>query len=389
MENQTKVIRTQIQRGAEKEHSSPIHMTSSFVFDNAEQMQATFAGETAQNVYSRFINPNSSEFIEKMCVLEEAEAGHATASGMAAVFASFMALLQSGDHILSSRSIFGSTHGLFTKWLPKYGITSSYVDFDKLDSWEKSIQENTKALYLESPTNPGLDIIDVEKAADIAKRHNLILIVDNCFATPIIQKPLTLGADLVVHSATKFIDGQGRAVGGIVLGKKELIDEIYQFCRATGPAISPFNSWLFSKSLETLEIRMEKHSDNALKLAEFLESSEEVFNVKYPFLKSHTQYDIARKQMLLGGGLVAFELVGDSNRGAKFLNALNICSLTANLGDTRTIVSHPASTTHSKLEESERLEVGITPGLIRVSVGLENINSIIEDISLALQQSKS
>jgi len=385
---ETNAIRTQSERTENHEHSVPVYLTSSFTFDDAEQMRAMFADEKEGNIYSRFTNPNSTELIDKMCLLEGAEAGHATASGMAAVFASFMALLQSGDHILSASSIFGSTHVILTKYLPKWGITHSYADVNKPETWEALITKNTKMIFVETPSNPGLEIIDLEWLGKLAKKHKLILNVDNCFATPFIQRPIEFGADLVIHSATKYIDGQGRVLGGIVVGKKDLIKEILTFCRSTGPAISPFNAWTLSKSLETLSIRMERHCQNAHKLAGLLENHPDVLQVRYPFLLSHPQYEIAKKQMSLGGGIVTFEIKGGIESGRKFLDALKMCSLTANLGDTRTIATHPASTTHAKLSEEERIATGITPGLVRISVGLENIIDIIADIEQALKASK-
>ena len=381
---ETDAIRTQLERGQYAEHSSPLFLTSSFLFDDAEDMRASFAEEKEKNIYSRFTNPNTSEFVEKICNMEGAEAGYAFATGMAAIFSTFAALLNSDDHIVSARSVFGSTHTLFTKFLPKWNITTSYFEVNKLDSIESLIQPTTKILYAETPTNPAIDILDLELLGKIAKKHNLILIIDNCFATPYLQNPIQFGADLVVHSATKLIDGQGRVLGGVVVGKEELIREIYLFSRNTGPAMSPFNAWVLSKSLETLAVRVEKHCENALKVAEFLEENPHVNWVKYPFLKSHPQYEIAKKQMKLGGNIVAFEVKGGIGSGRKFLDALQLCSLSANLGDTRTIATHPASTTHSKLSEEERLEVGITDGLVRISVGLEHINDIIDDLKQAL-----
>ena len=382
----TKAIRTQIPRTSEMETSSPLFLTSSFCFDNAEEMQATFADETDDNIYSRFSNPSVQEFIDKMCVLEGTEAGFATASGMSAIFASFMALLQSGDHLLVCRSIFGSTHTVITKYLPKFGIQYTYVPADKPEAWEAAIQANTKMIYLETPTNPGLDIIDLEWVGQLAKKHQLLLNVDNCFATPIGQQPVQYGADLVIHSATKWIDGQGRVLGGIVLGRQDLIQQIYLFCRSTGPALSPFNAWVLSKSIDTLEVRMERHSANALHIAKTLENHPKIAWLKYPFLASHPQYAIAKKQMQNGGGVVCFELKGGLESGKKFLNALQMLTLTANLGDTKSIASHPASTTHGKLSEADRLAVNITPGLIRISVGLEHAEDIIADITQALEQ---
>jgi O-succinylhomoserine sulfhydrylase len=381
---ETEAIRTQLNRTEFLEHTSPLYLTSSFIFEDAEDMRASFSEEKERNIYSRFSNPNTSEFVDKICKMEGAESGHAFATGMAAVFSTFAALLNSGDHIVSARSVFGSTHTLFTKYLPKWNIETSYFDINKPETIEALITPKTKILYAESPTNPGIDIIDLELLGDIAKKHNLILIIDNCFATPYLQQPIKFGADLVIHSATKLIDGQGRVLGGVTVGKADLIREIYLFARNTGPALSPFNAWTLSKSLETLSVRVDKHCENALKVAEFLEGHPKVNWVKYPFLKSHPKYDIAKKQMKLGGNIVAFEVKGGIESGRKFLNAIKMCSLSANLGDTRTIVTHPASTTHSSLAEDDRLVVNITDGLVRVSVGLEHVDDIIEDLKQAL-----
>lgn len=384
---ETNAIRTQIEATPAKEHSTPLYLTSSFLFDDAEEMRAAFADEIDRPIYSRFSNPNVDELVSKMALLEGTESGYAMASGMSAVFSTFAALLKSGDHILSCRNVFGATHTLFTKIFPKWNIQTSYADVGNIEQWEKLVQSNTRILYIETPTNPGLEIIDLEWAGKFAKKHHLILVVDNCFATPYLQQPIKYGADLIIHSATKFIDGQGRVLGGIVLGKKDLIKELYAFCRSTGPALSAFNAWILSKSLETLAVRMDRHSENGLKLTEFLSKSSDVENLIYPFWSTHPQYELAKKQMRAGGALVSFELKGGIERGKKFLNALQLCSLTANLGDTRSTVTHPASTTHAKLTEEERIQVGITPGLIRVSCGLEHIDDIIADIANAIQQS--
>lgn len=381
---ETQAIRNQTERTQYSEHSTPLFVTSSFVFDDAEDMRASFAEEKQRNLYSRFTNPNTTEFVDKIVAMEGAEAGYAFATGMSAIFSSFAALLNAGDHIVSCRSVFGSTHSMFTKYLPKWNIETSYFKVDEVDIVESLIQENTKILYIETPTNPAVDILDLEVIGNIAKKHNLIFIVDNCFATPYIQQPIKFGADLVIHSATKLIDGQGRVLGGVTVGKSDLIREIYLFARNTGPAMSPFNAWVLSKSLETLAIRVEKHCENALKVAQFLEEHKQVELVKYPFLKSHPQYHTAKQQMKLGGNIVAFEIKGGLVSGRKFLNNIKMCSLSANLGDTRTIVTHPSSTTHGKLSEEERLEVGITNGLVRVSVGLENVEDIINDLQQAL-----
>lgn len=381
---ETEAIRTQLERTDFLEHSSPLYLTSSFVFEDAEDMRASFTEEKERNIYSRFTNPNTSEFVDKICKLEGAEAGHAFATGMSAVFSSFAALLNAGDHIVSASSVFGSTHALFTTYLPKWNIETSYFKVNEVDKIESLIQPNTKILYAETPTNPAVDILDLELLGTIAKKHNLLLIIDNCFATPYLQNPIKFGADLVIHSATKLIDGQGRVLGGVTVGRADLIREIYLFSRNTGPALSPFNAWVLSKSLETLAVRVDKHCENALKVAKFLETEKNVSLVKYPFLKSHQQYEIAKKQMKQGGNIVAFEIKGGIESGRKFLNSIKMCSLSANLGDTRTIVTHPASTTHSKLSESDRLEVGITDGLVRVSVGLEHVDDIIADLKQAL-----
>ena len=381
----TKAIRIQTDRTNEMEHSTPLFLTSSFCFDDAEDMRAAFADESNDNIYSRFSNPGVQEFIDKMVALEGAEAGYATATGMAAVFASFMALLKKGDHLIACSSVFGSTVTVLNKYLPNYGIEVSYVSANDPDSWEAAIKPNTKMIYLETPTNPGLDIIDLAWVGQLAKKHKLLLNVDNCFATPVCQNPIQFGADLVVHSATKWLDGQGRVLGGIVVGKKELIHELYLFCRSTGPALSPFNAWILSKSLETLDVRMERHAGNALQIAKALEGHEKISWLKYPFLPSHPQHAVALQQMKNGGGLISFNLKGGLESGRNFLNQLKMLSLTANLGDTRSIASHPASTTHAKLSEADRHAVNITPGLIRISVGLEHVDDILADILQALE----
>mgnify|MGYP006267254185 CR=1 FL=1 len=388
MKPETKAIRIQTERTQEREHAAPLFLTSSFVFDDAEEMRAAFADENDANIYSRFSNPNVQEFADKLAALEGTEAGFATASGMAAIFASFMTFLKAGDHLLACSSIFGSTHTVITKYLPKWGIEYSYADIHRPETWAALVRPNTKMIFAETPTNPGLDLIDLEWLGRFAAERNVLLNIDNCFATPALQQPAKFGAHLITHSATKFIDGQGRVLGGAVLGSKALINEVYLFCRSTGPAMSPFNAWLLSKSLETLHVRMDRHASNALALAEVLQGHPAMAQVKYPFLPSHPHYAIARKQMQSGGGVVTFELKGGLEQGRKFLNAITMCSLTANLGDTRTTVTHPASTTHARLTEAERLAVGITPGLVRVSVGLEHIDDIVADIDQALAASR-
>ncbi len=382
---ETIAVRTQTERSQFDEHSVPIYLTSSFIFDDAEDMRASFAEEKEKNIYSRFTNPNTSEFIEKIARMEGAETGYAFATGMAAIFSTFAALLESGDHIVSARSIFGSTHTLFTKYLPKWNIQMSYFSVTDLDSIESLITEKTKIIYAETPTNPSVDLLDLDRLAAIAKSHNILLIIDNCFATPYLQTPISHGADLVLHSATKLLDGQGRVLGGVVVGSADLIREIYLFSRNSGPALSPFNAWVLSKSLETLAVRVDRHCENALKVADYLETVKKVDWVKYPFLKSHPQYEIDKKQMKQGGNVIAFEVAGGIDGGRQFIDAINMCSLSANLGDTRSIVAHPASTTHSKLTADEKAAVGISDGLIRISVGLEHVSDIIADLEQAFQ----
>ena len=381
---ETNAIRNQLERTQYLEHSVPLYLTSSFIFEDAEDMRASFADEKDRNIYSRYSNPNTNEFVGKVCQMEGAESGFAFASGMAAVYSTLAALLNSGDHIVSAGSVFGATHSLFVNYFPKWGIETTYFDINKPETIESCIKPNTKILFAESPTNPAIDIIDLELLGDIAKKHNLILIIDNCFATPYLQQPIKWGAHLVIHSATKLMDGQGRVLGGITVGNAELIQKIYLFSRLTGPSLSPFNAWVLSKSLETMAIRLDRHCENALKVAEFLEQHPNVNKVKYPFLKSHPQYEIAQKQMKLGGNIVAFEIKGGLEAGRAFLDKIKLCSLSPNLGDTRTIVTHPASTTHSKLSVEERLAVSITDGLVRVSVGLETVKDVIADLNQAL-----
>lgn len=382
---ETNAIRLQQERTEYREHSVPLYMTSSFVFDDAEQARTLFADEVPGNIYTRFSNPNNNELVQKLCNLEGTEDGIATASGMAAMYSSMAALLKSGDHVLASRSVFGSTHQILTVLFPRVGISHTYADLsESIEAWEKKIQPNTRMIFLETPSNPALDLMDLEAIGALARKHNLILNVDNCFATPYLQNPSRWGAHLITHSATKFMDGQGRVIGGAVLGTRDLMKEIRFFARHTGPSMSPFNAWILSKSLETLAVRMDRHCQNALEIAEYLEQHPAVAKVKYPFLPSHPQYALAKKQMKAGGGVVTFEVKGGIDAGRKFLNQLQMISHSANLGDTRTIATHPASTTHSKLTDAERQAVGIMPGLIRISVGLENINDIRRDINNAL-----
>ncbi len=363
--------------------------TSSFIFDDAEQMRAVFADEQPGNIYSRFTNPNCRELEEKMAALEQTEDALATASGMSAIFASFMAFLKSGDHLICSRAVFGSTNTVLTQFLPNWGIDVSFVDPVDEETWHRAIRPTSKMFFLETPSNPGLDIVDLEAAKRFCEKNNLLLNVDNCFATPYLQQPSRYGADLITHSATKYIDGQGRVLGGIVAGNTKLITEIKKFCRSTGPALSPFNAWLLSKSLETLAVRMDRHCDNAEKLSAFLSKHSAVGKVTFPHSPDHPGFDIAKKQMKRGGGLVTFEISGGIDQGKKFLDALQMISLTANLGDTRSIATHPASTTHAKLTPEARMESGISDQMIRISAGLEHIDDIITDIDRALLKSQS
>ena len=381
---ETKAIRTQMERSQYLEHSTPIHLTSSFVFEDAEDMRASFAEEKKRNMYSRYSNPNTSEFIQKITDMEGAEDGVSFATGMGAIYGTFAALLNAGDHVVSARSVFGATHSLFTKYLPKWNIETSYFKVEEPETITSLIQPNTKILYAETPTNPGVDILDLAYLGEVAKKHNLILIIDNCFATPYLQQPIKFGADLVIHSATKLIDGQGRVLGGVTVGSLDLICEINLFARTTGSALSPFNAWVLSKSMETLPVRVDRHCQSALATAEFLEKHPKINWVKYPFLKSHPQYELAKKQMSQGGSIIAFEIKGGLDAGRNFLDALTMLSLSSNLGDSRTIVTHPASTTHNKLSVSDRLEVGITDGIVRLSVGLEHVEDIQNDLNQAL-----
>ena len=385
MKFETRAIRIQTDRSVHREHSTPIFPTSSFVYDDVEQMRALFAGEEDGNIYSRFTNPSVREFELKTAALEGTENAYATASGMSAIFASFMAFLKKGDRVLASRAIFGSSYTVLTTWLKDWGIETDFVRPEAPETWAEKVRPETKMLFIETPSNPGLAIIDLEKAGAFCREHGLLFNVDNCFATPYLQQPARFGADLITHSATKFMDGQGRVLGGLVAGSNELIGEVKRFCRSTGPSLSPFNAWVLSKSLETLAVRMDRHCANALALAEYLETHPQVARVNYPFLTTHPSVAVAKKQMSQGGGLVTFEVKDGLQQGVRFLNNLKMCSLSANLGDTRTIATHPASTTHAKLPAEARRAVGITDGLLRISVGLEHIDDIRTDIEQALK----
>jgi O-succinylhomoserine sulfhydrylase len=385
MQKQTKAIRTQAEKSQNREHSVPLYLTSSFAFESAGQGKALFEETEEGNIYSRFSNPNVAEFVEKVCMLEGAEDGIATGTGMAAVFASMAALLKSGDHLVACRALFGSAHQIITQILPKWGITHTYVDATATEAeWEAALQPNTRMVYLETPSNPSLELVDLAMLGRLKEKYGFILNVDNCFATPILQTPIDFGADLSVHSATKFMDGQGRVLGGVVVGRADLIQPIRFFARHTGPSLSPFNAWVLSKSLETLDLRMERHCHNALALAEALEAHEDVARVLYPFLPSHPQYDLAKAQMSAGGAIVTIELDGGFKRISAFFDALQIATLSSNLGDSRTIVTNPNTTTHAKLKPDEKAALGITPGLVRISVGLEAVEDLIDDFTQAI-----
>jgi O-succinylhomoserine sulfhydrylase len=376
---ETIAIRNQTERSQHKEHSTPIFPTSSFVFDDGEQMRAAFAEEINLNVYSRYSNPSVSEFENKMALLEGSEAAIATASGMSAIFTTFATFLKAGDHVLLSQAVFGSTIKLFENFFNKWGITHSLVNSTDLNVWEEAFQPNTRMMYIESPSNPGLEIFDIAGLADICKRHAVLFAVDNCFATPYLQNPIHLGADFSIHSATKYIDGQGRVLGGVICGTEQHMKQILPFIRNAGPTLSPFNAWIMSKSLETLAVRMDRHCENAIKFATYLESHRAVKYARYPFLDSHPNKALAQSQMKMGGGIVTFELHDGFIGAQHLLSNIKMFSISPNLGDTRTIITHPASSTHSKLTPTQRNEVGITDGLIRMSIGLEHIDDVIAD----------
>lgn len=376
----TRAIRDQLSPTHYREHSSPLFLTSSFTFPTAEAMADTFRGEGEGIIYSRYNNPSVDELVAKACALEGTEAGFATASGMSAVFASLAGLVGAGDHIIATRAVFGSTHQILTQILPRWGIEFSYVEPDDPAGWAAAIRPKSKLFLTETPSNPGLKLVDLAIAGTFCRSHNLLFVVDNCFATPYLQRPADYGADLVTHSATKWMDGQGRVLGGLLLGSREIMERITFFCRHTGPALSPFNAWVISKSLETLHVRMEAHCRAAREMAEWLTTQPNVAKVHYPFLESHPQYALARRQMQAGGGIVTFELEGGIAAARNLLNAVQICTRSSNLGDTRTILTHPATTTHSKLSPAERLAVGITDGLVRMSVGLEATDDLKTDL---------
>ncbi|MDT8403385.1 O-succinylhomoserine sulfhydrylase [Sulfuriflexus sp.] len=378
----TRAVRAGQHRTGEGEHSEPIFTTSSYVFDSAEEAAARFSGTEPGNIYSRFTNPTIRTFEERLAALEGGERCVATASGMAAILATCLGLLKSGDHIVASRSIFGTTVVLLSQHMAKFGIETTFVDLTDLGAWEAAIQENTVFLFLETPSNPLGEVADIAGLADIAHARDCLLVVDNCLCTPALQRPLELGADIIIHSATKFIDGQGRCIGGAVVGTEEIVGkDIFGVVRTCGPAMSPFNAWIFLKGLETLSIRMRAHSGNAQQLAEFLQASAAVKAVHFPGLASHPQYALAKKQQSAPGAVLSFELVGGKEDAWRFINATELVSITANLGDTKTTITHPATTTHGRLTPEQRLESGITDGLIRIAVGLEDIEDLKLDLS--------
>jgi O-succinylhomoserine sulfhydrylase len=380
----TLAVRAGQVRGPEGEHSEPIFTTSSYVFNSAAQAAARFSGDEPGNVYSRYTNPTVRTFEDRIAALEEAEMGVATASGMAAILSTCMALLKSGDHIVCSRSVFGTTTVLLNKYLAKLGVTTSFVSPLDIDEWRGALRPETRLLFLETPSNPLAEVADIRSLATLAKEHGSLLVVDNCFCTPALQKPLLLGADIVVHSATKYLDGQGRCVGGAVVGPKVLMDEVLGFIRSCGPSMSPFNAWVFLKGLETLRLRMQAHSANALQLAQWLEAQEGIDKVFYSGLPSHPQHELAKTQQSAFGGVLSFRVAGDKAAAWRFIDATRLVSITANLGDAKTTIVHPATTTHGRLSDEDRERAGITDNLIRIAVGLEDIADLIADMQRGL-----
>jgi O-succinylhomoserine sulfhydrylase len=381
----TRAVRAGQHRTAEGEHSEAIFPTSSYVFASAAQAAARFSGDQPGNIYSRFTNPTVRTFEERLASMENAERCVATASGMAAILATCAGLLQAGDHIVSSRSIFGTTTVLFTTYLARFGIETTFVPLADTASWEAAIRPETRMLFLETPSNPLTEIADIKQLSALAKLNNCVLVVDNCFCTPVLQRPLALGADIVIHSATKYLDGQGRCIGGAVVGDNELVGkEVYAFLRTAGPSMSPFNAWVFLKGLETLPLRMQAHCSSALNLAQWLEQQPAVARVHHPGLASHPQHQLASRQQTGFGGIVSFELQGSQQQAWKFIDALRIFSITANLGDAKSTVTHPATTTHGRLTPEQRADAGIADGLIRLAVGLEAVTDLQTDLATGL-----
>ncbi len=379
---ETDAVRAGIERSQFGEHSEGLFLTSSFVFKNAQEAAKRFSGEEPGNVYSRFTNPTVKAFEERLASLEGAEQCIATSSGMSAILATFMALCKPGDHVVVSKSIFGTSVQLFNNFLAKWGLNISFVDLPDLNAWEAATTKNTKFYFLETPSNPLTEIVDLKKLSQLAKSKKVKLIVDNCFCTPALQKPIDHGADIIIHSATKYLDGQGRCLGGAVLGKKRLMNEIYTFLRNSGVTLSPFNAWVFLKGLETLKIRMDQQSDNAIKLATYLEKNKNISKVYYPGLKSHPQYSTALVQQSTGGAVLSFVVKGGQKAAWQVINKTKLMSITANLGDTKTTITHPATTTHSRLTQEQRDDAGIDDGLVRIAVGLEHIDDIIADLNI-------
>ncbi|WP_276681305.1 O-succinylhomoserine sulfhydrylase [Thalassolituus oleivorans] len=380
----TLAVRAGQVRTHECEHSEAIFTTSSYVFNSAAEAAARFSGEVPGNVYSRYMNPTVRTFEERLAALEGGELCAATASGMAAIYSVCIAHMQAGDHLVSSRSVFGSTNIQFERYLRKFNVDITYVDLLDIDAWRAAIKDNTKMLFLESPSNPLTEIADIRALAELAKETNTLLVVDNCFCTPALQKPLALGADLVIHSATKYIDGQGRCIGGAVVGAAELIEPVVGVLRSVGPTMSPFNAWVFLKGLETLGLRMKAHSENALALAQWLEQHPKVTKVNYVGLPTHPQHELAMSQQTLGGGVLSFEVAGGREAAWKVIDATRMISITANLGDTKTTVTHPGTTTHGRLTDEQRDAAGISQALIRIAVGLEDVQDIIADLASGL-----
>jgi len=381
----TQAVRAGQRRTAEQEHSDPIFATSSYVFQSAAEAAARFSGEQPGNIYSRFTNPTVRAFEHRLAAMEGGERCIATASGMAAIATVAFGLLRAGDHVVCSRGVFGNTTLLFQNFLGKFGVATTFVNLTDYEAWEAALRPETRFLFLETPSNPLTEIADISRLAANAHRNGSLLVVDNCFCTPALQKPLALGADLVIHSATKYLDGQGRCVGGAIVGNDQLLEkEIYPFLRTGGPSMSPFNAWVFLKGLETLTLRMRAHSDNAAALAVWLEMQPWVERVYYPGLASHPQHELAQRQQSAGGGIVSFEVCGGRETAWKLIDATRMVSITANLGDVKTTITHPATTTHGRLSDAERAAAGIAEGLIRIAVGLEHLVDIQADLSRAL-----
>jgi len=381
----TLAVRAGQVRTGEGEQSEPIFPTSSFTFESAAQAAARFGGEEPGNIYSRFTNPTVRTFEQRLAALEGGESCVATSSGMAAILSTCMGLLRAGDHIVSSRSVFGTTVVLFNNFMGKFGVETSYVPLTDYDAWEEAIRPNTKLLFLETPSNPLTEVADIRRLAELAHSRGCLLVIDNCFCTPALQQPLKLGADVVVHSATKYIDGQGRAMGGAVVGNAELVgNQVYSFLRSAGPTMSAFNAWIFLKGLETLKLRMHAHSDNALALAQWLEQQPGVKRVHHPGLASHPQHALATTQQSGYGGILSFELEGGKEQAWKVVDATRVISITANLGDTKSTITHPASTTHGRLTPEQRQDAGIADGLLRISVGLEDVEDLKRDLARGL-----